>query len=66
MYIYCMVYYRLIAAPCVRSVVMSLHTITLLMLIWNTQWTTSCLYSPILFQAVSWMKQFMKRGLCPV
>ncbi len=30
-YIYCIVCYRVIATPCVRSVVVSLHTITLLM-----------------------------------
>ncbi len=45
MYIYCVFCYHVIAAPYVRSVVMSLHTITLLMMIQNTQWTISSLYS---------------------
>ncbi len=44
-YVYCMVSYRVIAAPYVRSVVNSLHTITLLMVIRNAQWTMSSLYS---------------------
>ncbi len=44
MYIYCVVCYRVIAAPYVRSV-LSLHTVTLLMMIRNAQWTMSSLYS---------------------
>ncbi len=44
----CVVCYCVIAAPYVRSVV-SLHTVTLLMTIWNTQWTISSLYSLRLF-----------------
>ncbi len=36
--------YRVIADPYVRSVVVSLHTITLLMMIPNTQWTMRSLY----------------------
>ncbi len=44
MYIYCVVCYHVIAASYVRSVI-SLHTITLLMMIQNAQWTTSSLYS---------------------
>ncbi len=43
--IYCMVYYRVIAASYIRSVVVSLHTVTLLMIIRNTQWIMSSLYS---------------------
>ncbi len=42
MYIYCVVCYCVIAAPYARSVVVSLHTVTLLM-IRNTQWTVSSL-----------------------
>ncbi len=44
-YIYCMVCYQVIAAPYVRSAVMSLHTVALLMSIQNAQWTMSSLYS---------------------
>ncbi len=43
-YIYCMTYYWVIAAPYVRSVVVSLHTVTRLMTIQATQWTMSSLY----------------------
>ncbi len=39
----CMVCYRVIAAP--SSVVMSLHTVTLVMMIQNAQWTMSSLFS---------------------
>ncbi len=45
MYIYCMVCYHEIAAPYVRSVVLSLHTVTILMTIQNAQWTMMFLYS---------------------
>ncbi len=45
MYVYCVLCYRVIAAPCVTSVVVPLHTITLLMTIQNDQWTMSSLYS---------------------
>ncbi len=44
MYIYCMFCYHVIATPYVRSVV-SLHTVTLLMMTQNAQWTMSYLYS---------------------
>ncbi len=44
-YVYCVVCYRVIAAPYVRSVVMSLHTVTLLMTIPNTQNGLSSRYS---------------------
>ncbi len=37
MYIYCVACYRVIAAPCVTSVVVSLYTVTLLMTIQNGQ-----------------------------
>ncbi len=37
--------YRAIVAPYVRSVVMSLHSITFLKTIWNVQWTMSSLYT---------------------
>ncbi len=46
-YIYCVVYYCVITALNVRSVVMSLHTITLLMT--NAKWTMSFLYSLTFF-----------------
>ncbi len=45
MYVYCVVCYRVIAAPYVRSVVISLHIVTLLMMIRNAQWTMSSHYS---------------------
>ncbi len=45
MYVYCMVYYRVIAVPYVRTVVMSLYTVTLLKMIRNAQWTMSFHYS---------------------
>ncbi len=41
MHIYCVVCYRVIAAPYVRSVVMSLNPVILLMTIPNAQWTMS-------------------------
>ncbi len=44
-YIYCMVCYHVIAAPCVRSVVVSLHNVARLMMIQNIHWTMSSLYS---------------------
>ncbi len=49
MYVYCMVCYYVTAAPYVRNVVMSLHIITLWMMIRNTQWTMSSLYSLMFF-----------------
>ncbi len=36
MYVHCVVCFRVIAAPYVRSVVVSLHTVTLLMMMRNT------------------------------
>ncbi len=45
MYIYCMVCYCVIAAPYVRSIVVSLHTVTLLMMSSNAQYTMSFHYS---------------------
>ncbi len=42
MYIYCVVCYRVIAAPYIRVL---LHTVTLLLTIQNTQWTMRSLYS---------------------
>ncbi len=45
-YVYCKVWYRVIAASYVRSAVISFYTITLLMIIWNDHWTTmNYLYS---------------------
>ncbi len=41
LHVYCVVCYRVIAAPYVRSVIMFLHTVTLLMTIRNAQWTMS-------------------------
>ncbi len=49
MYIYCVVCHHVIAAPYVRRVGVSLHTVTLLMTIQNVQWTMSSLYSLKLF-----------------
>ncbi len=46
MYVYCVVCYHVIADTYVRSVVMSLHTITLLTTIWNAQWIMSSLLLP--------------------
>ncbi len=43
-FVYCVICYCVIAAPYVRSVVMSLHTVILLMTIRNVQWTMSFLY----------------------
>ncbi len=47
MYIYYMVYYRVITTPYVRSVIMSLHTVKLMVTIriLNAKWTISILYS---------------------
>ncbi len=45
MYAYCVVCYWVIAASHVRSVLISLQTITLLMMIQNAQWTMSFIYS---------------------
>ncbi len=45
MYVYCMVCYCVIAAPYVRSVVVTIHTVTLLITIQNALWTKSSLYS---------------------
>ncbi len=42
-HVYYVVCYRLIAAPYVKIIVMSLHAVTLLMMIRNTQWTMSSL-----------------------
>ncbi len=44
-YIYCVVCYRMIAVPYVRSVVISLNTVTLLVMIRNARWNMSFLYS---------------------
>ncbi len=49
MYIYRVICYCVIAPPHVRSVVMSLHTVTLLTMIQNIQWTTRSLYSQKFF-----------------
>ncbi len=49
MYVYCVVCNFVIAAPYVRSIVMSLHTIILLMMIRNVQWIMSSLYSLKIF-----------------
>ncbi len=43
-YVYCVVCYCVIAVPYVSGVVVSLHTITLLMTSQNTQWTMDSLY----------------------
>ncbi len=43
MYIYCLVCYRVTAAPYVRKIVVSLHTVTLLMTICNAQRTMGSL-----------------------
>ncbi len=51
MFLYFVVCYGVIAAPYVRSVLISLHTVTLLMMIWIAQWTMSSLYSLKFFPA---------------
>ncbi len=50
-YVYCVVCYRVIVVPYVRRVVMSLHTITLLMTIRNAQRTINFLESLKVFSA---------------
>ncbi len=60
MYLYCVVCYCVIAAPYVRSVV-SLHIVTLLMMIRNAQWTMRSLYSLTFF--LFWMEIAELAGL---
>ncbi len=49
MYVYCVVCYHVIVAPYVRSVVLSLHIVTLLMMIRKALWTMRLLYSLMFF-----------------
>ncbi len=54
-YIYCVVCYRMIAPSNVKVLVMSLHTFTLLMTIWNVQSTMRCLYGITFFPYDKWI-----------
>ncbi len=51
MYIYCVVWYRVIAAVYVRGVGHVFTYLYLLMMIWNAQWTMRRLYSLMFFLA---------------
>ncbi len=53
MYVYCVVCYCVIVAPYVRSVVMSFHIVTHLIMIWNADWTMRSLYSLSFFSIIN-------------
>ncbi len=51
-YVYCMVRYHLITASYVGNIVVSLHTVTMLMTMWSAHWTMSFLYSLNVFLTI--------------
>ncbi len=63
MYVYCMVCYRVILAPYVKSVGHVFAYLTLLMTIRNALWTMRLLYSLTFFLALQYIYSFMESVL---